>query len=75
MPRGPASQPPAACVISFDTLAATSETGGRLLRSSWTTEHFWLDCGHATCQPCLVQYAATSVSKGKTADRPLKCPM
>ena len=40
VPRGPASQTTPTCLICFDSLAAPSKAGGRLLRSSWTTKHF-----------------------------------
>jgi hypothetical protein len=72
-----------ACPICFDTLVRGGR-GGRLLRSSWAVERFWLDCGHAFCKPCLSQYAATSVQEGKTAAAvattkgkggPLVCPV
>lgn len=54
------------CPICFDSLIK-SRPGGRLLRSSWTAERFWLDCGHAFCHSCLSTYAAISVEEGKTA--------
>jgi hypothetical protein len=71
------------CSICFDSLVR-SRPGGRLLRSSWAVERFWLDCGHAFCKTCLSTFASTSVQEGKTAAAvattkgkggPLVCPV
>lgn len=69
------------CPICFDTLAAPSKPGGRLLRSSWAAERVWLNCGHVFCEPCLSHHASLAVREGKTAamavgsGAPLECPV